>query len=384
MPIKRIVLSLVVLAAIAGAVAAVPMSGGNDGENPDPAIRDAEGYAAHLGVSLQQAQSRLTLQKLAGDLDAELSDHEGQTFAGLWIEHTPQFRVVVQFTRDADATIAKYNQSDELAAVLETRTADVSLTELREAQSEATGAIRSENIPTESQIDIKAGKVKVFVAERARLDDSIQKGTITLPDKVDLVTVPAMSRLEADIYGGLELSQCTSGFAVKNSAGTKGITTAGHCDEDISYGGTDLPFQSQAWHDSYDIQWHKAPGFTVLNKIQSSSSGGTRSITGTVGRGSQSVGAYVCKYGSTTNYTCGYIETTSFRMAGSSSATLIRVDNTAGHNNLSENGDSGGPWFLLNDAWGTHVGAPEEDLNDAIYMAVNYISALGVDVMTSP
>ena len=205
MPIKRIVLSLVVLAAIAGAVAAVAMSGGNDGENPDPATRDAEGYAAHLGVSVQQAQSRLTLQKLAGDLNAELSDHEGQTFAGLWIEHTPQFRVVVQFTRDADATIAKYIQSDELAAVLETRTADVSLTELREAQSEAMRAIRSENIPAESEIDIKAGKVKVFVAERARLDDAIQKGTVTLPDTVDLVTVPATSQLDADIADGPEL-----------------------------------------------------------------------------------------------------------------------------------------------------------------------------------
>ena len=61
----------------------------------DPASREAEGYAAHHGVSLEEAQNRFTLQRLAGELNAVLSDREGRTFAGLWIEHTPQFRVVL-------------------------------------------------------------------------------------------------------------------------------------------------------------------------------------------------------------------------------------------------------------------------------------------------
>ena len=58
----------------------------------DPASREAEGYAAHHGVSLEEAQNRFTLQRLAGELNAVLSDREGRTFAGLWIEHTlPSF-----------------------------------------------------------------------------------------------------------------------------------------------------------------------------------------------------------------------------------------------------------------------------------------------------
>ena len=148
----------------------------NGGEIPDPATREAEGYAAHVGVSLEEAQHRLKLQRLAGDLEAELTEHEGQTFRGLWIEHTPQFRVIVQFTQDAQETVARYIQGDELAEVLEVRTADVSLAELREAQSEAMEAIRSASIPVESGIDIKAGRVKIYVAERDRLDDAIQRG----------------------------------------------------------------------------------------------------------------------------------------------------------------------------------------------------------------
>ena len=86
----------------------------------DPASQEAEGYAAHHGVSLEEAKNRFTLQRLAGELNAVLSDREGRTFAGLWIEHTPQFRVVVQFTRDAQETIARHIQNDDLAEVLET------------------------------------------------------------------------------------------------------------------------------------------------------------------------------------------------------------------------------------------------------------------------
>ena len=40
----------------------------------DPASREAEGYAAHHGVSLKEAQNRFMLQRLAGELNAVLSD----------------------------------------------------------------------------------------------------------------------------------------------------------------------------------------------------------------------------------------------------------------------------------------------------------------------
>lgn len=86
----------------------------------------------------------------------------------------------------------------------------------------------------------------------------------------------------------------------------------------------------------------------------------------------------------TTAYTCGYISSKNFVYQGA--ATYIRVDNTAGYNDLSSGGDSGGPWFLSNTAYGIHVGAPTDDPNDAVYMAVNYVdsSGLGITVMTSP
>ena len=189
MSIKRIVISLVVVLAIAGGVAAFLLASGNDGENIDPASRDAQGYADHLGISLEEAQRRLKLQKLAGNLNAKLTNHEGQTFGGLWIEHTPEFQVVVQLTQDAQETVDRHNNSEDLAEVLDIRTVAVSLADLREAQSQATEAIDSRDIPIESGIHIQSSKVKVYVAERDRLDEEIEEGRVTLPDKVDLVTV---------------------------------------------------------------------------------------------------------------------------------------------------------------------------------------------------
>ncbi len=357
----------------------------DEDEHVDPATWDAKGYASHVGVSLEEAQRRLKLQSLAGDLDAELNEREGQTFAGLWIEHSPRYQIVVQFTKNAQETIALYIHSDELAEVLEVRTADVSLAELREAQSEAMGAIKSQNIPVDSGIDIKAGKVQIYVVERNLLDDAIEKGRIRLPDKADIVTVPALSQPDADIYGGLPLTTCTSGFSVENNNGTKGITTAGHCGNSQSYSGTSLPYEDGADDTSYDIQWHSAPGFTVTNEIRYSSAGATRDITGTVGRNSQSIGGYVCKYGKVTHYTCGYISDKNYRPSSyidNATATFIRVDDSAGYSPLADRGDSGGPWFLHYNAYGTHSGSVGDD---AIYMAVNYVSVgAGADVMTSP
>jgi len=78
----------------------------------NPLLRDAEIYAKHQGVTVDEAIRRFELQDAAGALDAALSKEEAETFAGLWIEHAPKFRIVVQFTRDAEETIRPYLQND--------------------------------------------------------------------------------------------------------------------------------------------------------------------------------------------------------------------------------------------------------------------------------
>lgn len=352
----------------------------------DPLLWDAQVYASNMGVSLDEAIRRFQLQDIAGDLDAELSMKEAETFAGLWLEHTPKFRIVVQFTRDAEKTIRPYIESKELADIVEVRTAKVSLVDLQNAQAEAVLSIIDLGIPVESGINVFENRVELYVADRIRFDAALQGGKLRLPDNVEVITVKETGKPDADIYGGLSLSGGTSGFAVKDSEGRKGITTAGHCSNSQSYNGTSLTFKSEILQGSYDIQWHGASGFTVKNKIKWWSDGSTRDITSTKHRNYQAIGEYVCKYGMVTNYTCGYISDKNYcpTYVPNCGATFIRVDNTAGYNDLSSGGDSGGPWFLVNTAYGTHSGAPGADPNDAIYMAVNYVGGLGVSVMTAP
>lgn len=384
--IWAVLLVFVILLTPMGATAQNSQLPSGPTQGDDPATYEAKGYAAQLGISIEEAMRRFELQDAAGVLEAELRSKEAATFAGLWLEHTPAFKIVVQFTDATKKDISPYLQNKELAAIVEVRTATVALADLEKAQAAALSSVASTGISVESGINVRENCVELYVVEQARLDDAVQKGKVQLSPYVKVITVSSMGKPDADIYGGLSLSTCTSGFAVKNSSGTKGITTAAHCSNTQKYNGTSLTFKSEKYTGSYDIQWHTASGYTVKNKIRVSSSGSTRDITSTKSRSDQVVGGYVCKYGMTSGYTCGYISDKSYKPSyvPSGSATFIRVDNTAGYTNLSSAGDSGGPWFLVNTAYGTHSGEPGADPNDAIYMAVNYVTGINVSVMTAP
>jgi hypothetical protein len=211
-----------------------------------------------------------------------------------------------------------------------------------------------------------------------------------LPAVVQVVRVEKHSTEVAEIYAGLELDlsrfvdPCTSGFAVQDdSSGTLGILTAAHCAPDpsvdtISYNGTVLPIQASAYGGSRDVLWATVPGFTAQNLMYDGTQ--TRYVLGTKGRSQQTNGEYVCKYGVTTDYNCGYIDSKDFRRqkAGQSwSSTWILVDKPGEH--LVRPGDSGGPWFSGNTAYGITVA---EVGDKALYMAINYIDILDVSVLT--
>ncbi|HJH27157.1 MAG TPA: hypothetical protein C5S37_10425 [Methanophagales archaeon] len=320
--LKAIVpVALVSVLVLLGALAVVNAQGQDDGANPAKELLfDAQVYASNMNVSVEEAILRFQLQDIAGDLDAELTTNETETFAGLWIEHTPEFRVVVQFTRDGEETIRPYmKQYAKLANLVEVRTAKVPLVDLQKAQANASYSARALDIPVESDINVFNNSVELYVAKanKSQFDNALQKGNIRLPDKVKVrvITVDTLMNHEADIYGGLPLRTCTSGFSVKEGI-TKGITTAGHCSNTQSYNGNSLTFESEKETGSYDIQWHTAPGYTVTNKIRTSSGGSTRDITATKSRSSQAIGNYVCKYGKTSHYTCGYISSKNFMYQG--------------------------------------------------------------------
>ena len=174
--------------------------------------------------------------------------------------------------------------------------------------------------------------------------------------------------------------------AVEDSDGTKGVTTAGHCNNNQTYDGTSLDFESEMFNSDRDVQWHTAPGFTVKNKILASS---IRDIEGTRSTAQQTQGTYVCKRGMTTGYGCGYIVETNYLPDDDEHTcqpndsechfadTWLRIHRDGSV--LADGGDSGGPVFKNNIAYGTIAFKLGDD---AIYMPIDYIGKEGLFVLT--
>ncbi len=344
--------------------------------------RDAESYADDYGVTVEEARRRLDLQVEAGKLGASLAANESATFGGLWIEHTPEYVVKAAFTEDGDATLQRYKKSKALAGVIESVAVDTTLNNLIAAQGSAKTSVSRTSVAAEYGVSVADNAVNVFTLDKEALKDALDKKGKELPAKARIKEVSALSAPThgTQIHGGEHLSTCTAGFSVKNSNGTQGITTAGHCRNNQSRGGTALTFK-QEWHGgSYDLQWHTGPASqTVRNLVYDGS--GHRYIYSGRHWNDQAAGDYVCKYGKVTGADCGEIETKYYQMPGYVGNKWVLVRNVPGDNSdLSEQGDSGGPFFDGN--VGVGIMSHEVDNTKAIYMAFNFIENVGLSLDT--
>ncbi|HEX6912656.1 MAG TPA: S1 family peptidase [Longimicrobium sp.] len=332
--------------------------------------QDAAAYASTFRVTLHEGARRLQLQEAVDALNARLTEEQAATFAGLTIEHAPEFHVVARFTRKGEETLRPY-LSPALAQVVRVEPARFTLQQLEHRLEASYHRVRGAGIPSAGAVDVRANRAEVHVL-RGRSAQA--RAVLGESDAAAVVEVDHLPQEEISMYGGLPISTCTTGFTVRNSAGTRGVSTAGHCGNSQTLSGYALTFRGEAYSGSYDIQWHNASGHTYPNTIKVGS--GTRSITATRSRTSQTVGSQVCKQGKTTGYTCGTINTISYCASGA--CTWVRV---AGNGvNLSEGGDSGGPWFSGNTAYGSHTYGIG---NDSAYMPVNYFSGISVTIATS-
>lgn len=237
-------LPLLVLAAffVAGLSAAAASSGDNASEQS----RTASAYAEEVGATLDQALRRLNLQRPAGALAARLAARETSTFAGMWIEHEPQYRIVARFTRDGEETLRGYVGGTRLGSVLDAEQAPVTLADLRSQQKVVSDMMSALGFQYNSGIDLRQSQVELYVTDRDGVQSKLESAGLQLPPEAVIVQVSQLAGPEENIYGGLALTPCTSGFGVKDSSGNKAITTAAHCDQPVSYNGTTLDFEGSA------------------------------------------------------------------------------------------------------------------------------------------
>lgn len=167
----------------------------NETDEQNASLFDATIYADVHGVSVDEAIRRFRLTDEAGNLDSELSMKEADTFAGLWIEHEPEFKIVVQFTHDGEEIIKQY-VTEDIADIIEVREVKVSLVDLELAQRQVISILRNLGVPADSEVDVRENSVKVYVAERSQIDTAIQEGKLSLPDSVEIITVNELAKPE--------------------------------------------------------------------------------------------------------------------------------------------------------------------------------------------
>lgn len=368
------------VALVAALLISIAAVGG--GESDVGAARDAASYADDYGVSVDEAKRRLGLQAEAGELGAALTSGEASTFGGLWIVHTPQYAVKVAFTEDGETALEGYNISEALAGVIDVMAVDTTLEALLTAQSDAAAAVASTGVDAESGVMVQENVVDVFTLDKVALERALDSAGAVLPAKSRVREVSALSTPAhgSELHGGEHLSTCTSGFSVKNSSGTQGITTAGHCRDSQRRSGTKLTFVEEWDGGSYDLQWHTGPsGQTIRNLVDDGTN--HRYINSGRAWSDQSAGDYVCKYGMITKYDCGEIETKYYELEEGRGNMWVLVRNVDGDNSdLAERGDSGGPFFDGN--VGVGILTHGVDTTKAIYMAFDLIEDKGLTLDT--
>lgn len=121
------ILAVVFIAAIISPDIAVSKKTSVSLNRDQKTLKDVKMYADHQKIDLDTAAYRLALQDLAGNLDAALTKNVSDSYAGLWIQHSPQFRIIVQFTKDEKDRIESYIFESGLADTVDIRIVKYSL-----------------------------------------------------------------------------------------------------------------------------------------------------------------------------------------------------------------------------------------------------------------
>lgn len=354
----------------------------------------AVSYAQMHKVSLIEAKKRLARQPDIARLDKQLARERPDVFAGLYIEHEPTYRVVVKFTQDAKATLARYTSDPVFVA----ETAPYSLEFLTAAQDELGEQLVKSKTEFELGLDLRSSAIDVSVRDPAAVSAQLA-GFKSANKFIRVHKASGFIEPTAQVVGGGQLDgasdRCTAGFNVVNSVKVLGLVTAGHCVDSMTYmTGLSVPlsFVSEMNVGSYDLQWHMQTSSGVKRTQPNviNTPGGpspTMTITSAPDSTTLPVGATVCKSGITTRYTCGQIADKSAQsMWMGQLGTYIRVHN-AQNKVMTEQGDSGGPVYGTNAAYGIvhgRGGTGTPTRNDLYFMPIERLAGLGLSVVTEP
>ncbi|RBQ14107.1 S1 family peptidase [Spongiactinospora rosea] len=306
-----------------------------------PAMIDA--LERDLGLTEQQVRVRLANEERAAKVESKLTATLGGSYAGAWLNHDAS-RLLVATT---DAAAAPAIEAQGAQPVLAARSL---------AQLDALKA-RLDQAPAPAQaraslwyVDVATNSVVVSAQQQADAEALISAAGV---DKSQVRVVVSAERPQTyiNIVGGaayyIGSSRCSIGFSATRG-GTPGFVTAGHCGRTGAR--TTQPtgtFVGSVFPGS-DYAYVSAPGNTSTPYVRGS---GGQNVT-VRGSTQASVGASICRSGSTTGWRCGTIQQHNTSVTYSQ-GTVRGVTRTSA---CAQPGDSGGSFISGNQAQGVTSG----------------------------
>jgi len=359
-----------------------------DGQGTFPAPPDAaDGFyrsaAQHDGTSFDDAVRRWGWADQLEDLTQTLSGQYGDIYASTYMNPGTSTGAEFQFTTTPPSHVLELLKQLPVDSVVLTQapfTAQQQEQIAASAHAEA-GRRLGQHAVTMTSYHAASDVVEVLVSvsqddhQSAELANALAETAavqLNLPHRPDVhVTAdPSIVAAPEVLRGGVKISTssgayCTSGWPVDVSGTTsnKGLVTAGHCRDDLNYyaeGDTRryaLNNASRFLSKSYgDMQYHRSSGESVGSATYVAV-GDYRQITG---YRSVSPGTYLCLFGRTTKGTRDGKSTCERVYA---EGVIINYPDYGEVHGLvsmeglvSEDGDSGGPWFSTTSAGVTAAG----------------------------
>lgn len=366
----------------------LPGSRGPSERDPSVTVeeaRDLQTLADEHGMTFEQAVDEFGWQERFSEMVEQLREAYPAEFAGARITRDPASPAWVAFRGAVpDAAAGTIDSFEEPVTTHGHRGfSEQELDRRLQIVHHRVWARRDLVASATSGYDVETGQVTIEVEGRGTPDAQARK---RLEDRL-LELLPAEARawpLSVDViesvrhgddtvYGGVAITGCTSGFSVVKD-GVRGISTAAHCSNDQRYDGRlNLTFKNAHGGEWGDVQWHTSTEHEADDFYAAAND--RRDVSE---RRMATEGQSLCRYGKTTGKECDEVY----------QLNHCRGDYchlTAMHNREADGGDSGGPWYWGNTAYGIHSGYKWWNFKyrDVFTPATHVDNALGAFVAVS-
>ena len=381
----RWILALLVLT-FASAASAQPVQ-----TRSEALAEDAAQYAEQFGVDDDQALRRLKAQQDSVAVTDGIAREFPDRLAGISIEHRPEYRIIVLLTGSEPV-------ADRTAAGVPV----IFRTGARATHAQAVAAMRRHLIDFRADLpgargagyDQRTGEVVLLItpAEAAQFGaDAIRARAEEISGVPVRVVVNALIETNMSVDGGglvegvssitKRRSRCTSGFVVTNGE-INAITTAAHCPDQLTYiepDGSSSPILPMigSWGLAYrDVQINGSANSPEPLFYADRGAGSLREVETWRNLASTRAGDFVCHYGESSGYSCATVELTDYAppgelCGGPCSPTWVTVRGPS-----CIPGDSGGPVFSGNVAFGIAKGINRNEAGQCdfyYYMSTDFL-----------